>query len=451
MMARDGSSFMQGHKIQFKLRLNTIGDLSVTERCSQDGTKMKTKELIKGFASRIEVPDFTPTRQAGLNRLNEFVERAGEVYSRCRNYDLGPTNRANVSALSPWVRHRLITETEVLEAVLHAHDYKTAEPFINEVFWRAYFKGWLEQHPTVWPSYQSGLRRQIQSLEKDRNLAALYIDAVACQTGIDCFDAWTNELITTGYLHNHARMWFASIWIFTLRLPWELGADFFLRHLLDGDPASNTLAWRWVAGIQTKGRPYIARVANISKFTNRRFSPIHQINTNVFPIEEMDTHRRIQLSDAFAPEDVPSKFLLLLTEDDLNLASALPYTPVATLGAVATENRSPLLIGETAQQFSSTAMQNSCNSAPLVNYTAWSHAIVEACRQHNTKTVVTAYAPIGPTATAIKKTHADLAAADIKLIQVRRSFDTIAWRHSTKGFFAMKKAIPAILGALNIV
>ena len=203
----------------------------------------------------MDAPDFTPTRQAGLNRLNEFIERAGEVYSRCRNYDLGPRNRANVSALSPWIRHRLITETEVLEAVLQVHDFKTAEPFINEVFWRAYFKGWLEQHPTVWPSYQSDLRRQIRSLEKDRRLAELYTNAVAGQTGIDCFDTWANELITTGYLHNHARMWFASIWIFTLRLPWELGADFFLRNLLDGDPASNTLAWRWVAAFKQKGAP----------------------------------------------------------------------------------------------------------------------------------------------------------------------------------------------------
>ena len=411
---------------------------------------MKTKELIKNFASHIDAPDFTPTRQAGLKRLNEFVERAGEIYSRCRNYDLGPTNRANVSALSPWIRHRLITETEVLEAVLQRHDFKTAEPFINEVFWRAYFKGWLEQHPTVWTSYQSDLRRQIRSLEKDRRLTENYMNAVAGQTGIDCFDAWADELVTTGYLHNHARMWFASIWIFTLRLPWELGADFFLRNLLDGDPASNTLAWRWVAGIQTKGRPYIARVSNISKFTNRRFSPIHQINTTVSPIEEIGTHLRVQLLDAVAPNDVPSKFLLLLTEDDLNLASALPHNPIATLGAVVTKNRSPLLLGEAAQQFASDAMQNSCNRAPLRDNRTWSQAIIEACRQHYTTTVVTAYAPIGPTATAIKKTHADLAAAGINLIQVRRSFDTIAWRHSTKGFFAMKKAIPSILKALNI-
>ena len=92
-------------------------------------------------------------------------------------------------------------------------------------------------------------------------------------TGIDCFDAWARELVATGYLHNHARMWFASIWIFTLRLPWELGADFFLRHLIDGDPASNTLSWRWVAGLQTAGKTYLATAENIARFTGGRFAP----------------------------------------------------------------------------------------------------------------------------------------------------------------------------------
>ena len=66
------------------------------------------------------------------------------------------------------------------------------------------------------------------------------------------------ELKETNYLHNHARMWFASIWIFTLDLPWQLGAEFFMKHLYDGDAASNTLGWRWVAGIQTQGKNYLA-------------------------------------------------------------------------------------------------------------------------------------------------------------------------------------------------
>ena len=68
-------------------------------------------------------------------------------------------------------------------------------------------------------------------------------------------------------------MWFASIWIFSLGLPWTLGADFFLRHLVDGDPASNTLSWRWVAGLHTRGKTYAARAENIARYTEGRFHP----------------------------------------------------------------------------------------------------------------------------------------------------------------------------------
>ena len=75
------------------------------------------------------------------------------------------------------------------------------------------------------------------------------------------------------------------IWVFELNLPWVAGADFFLRHLLDGDPASNTLSWRWTAGLHTKGKKYIATAANIEKFTNGRFSvsenPLKKVSINL--------------------------------------------------------------------------------------------------------------------------------------------------------------------------
>jgi deoxyribodipyrimidine photo-lyase len=103
-----------------------------------------------------------------------------------------------------------MTKTEVLGAVLKAHDFQKAERFVYEIFWRTYFKGWLEQHPTVWPGYQAGLLRQIKSVDKDRRLAANYAAAMAGETGIECFDAWADELVATGYLHNHARMWFGQ-------------------------------------------------------------------------------------------------------------------------------------------------------------------------------------------------------------------------------------------------
>jgi len=216
---------------------------------------------------------WVPTRQAALDRLDAFLPAAGRAYAARRNFDLGPDDRSNVSALSPFVRHRLILEQEIVAATLERHRFSAAERFIQEVFWRTYFKGWLEQRPQVWTRYREDCAGLFDQLERDGALERRYAEAVEGRTGIDCFDAWAGELVGTGYLHNHTRMWFASIWIFTLDLPWQLGADMFYRHLLDGDPASNTLSWRWVGGLHTRGKTYLARASNIARYTNGRFNP----------------------------------------------------------------------------------------------------------------------------------------------------------------------------------
>ncbi len=209
----------------------------------------------------------TPTRAAGLDALRAFVPHAGADYRRDRNHDTGPA-RTNVSGLSPYIRHRLVTEQEVVDAVLERHSLHTAEKFVQEVFWRTYWKGWLEQRPEVWRRYREEVRDLLAG-----DLPAHYEDVVAGRSGIEAMDAWVRELVETGYLHNHTRMWFASIWVFTLELPWQLGADFFSRHLLDGDAASNTLSWRWVAGLQTRGKTYLATTENIARYTDGRFAP----------------------------------------------------------------------------------------------------------------------------------------------------------------------------------
>ena len=214
-----------------------------------------------------------PSRAEGLRRLEAFLPRAGRRYAETRNYDQGPEAHDNVSTLSPWIRHRLVTEAEVIRAVRARHRFRAAEKFIQEVCWRTYWKGWLEMRPAVWAAYRAEVESGLAALDDDSGLRESWQSAVEGRTGIACFDAWAGELVSTGYLHNHARMWFASIWIFTLKLPWALGADFFLRHLLDGDPASNTLSWRWVAGLHTRGKTYLARPGNIETYTRGRFCP----------------------------------------------------------------------------------------------------------------------------------------------------------------------------------
>ncbi|MGY3448871.1 FAD-binding domain-containing protein [Bradyrhizobium sp. USDA 4353] len=183
------------------------------------------------------------TREAGLAQLQAVLPRLGRAYAAGRNHDHGPGRPQAVSGLSPWIRRRLVTEEEVVRAAVAAHG-GAADKFVEEVIWRSYFKGWLERRPQVWAQYVQGRDTDLARLAADGALQARVAAAEAGRTGLDCFDAFAQELVATGTLHNHARMWFASLWIFTLRLPWRLGADFFLRHLLDGDPASNTLGWR---------------------------------------------------------------------------------------------------------------------------------------------------------------------------------------------------------------
>ena len=145
--------------------------------------------------------------------------------------------------------------------------------------WRTYWKGWLELRSGVWDDYLIDLKKIKEEFRDSED----YLNAVKGKTKIECFNEWVNELKTYNYLHNHTRMWFASIWIFTLNLPWQKGAEFFMKHLYDGDAASNTLSWRWVAGLQTKGKHYVAQSWNISKFTNNKYKNV-KLNENALPV-----------------------------------------------------------------------------------------------------------------------------------------------------------------------
>ncbi|MEO1748971.1 MAG: FAD-binding domain-containing protein, partial [Pseudomonadota bacterium] len=266
--------------------------------------------------------DFEPTRRAGLARLKYFLPSVGAKYRNERNHDYGPANRSNVSALSPWIRHRLITEEEVCAGVLEHFALSSTEKFVQEVMWRTYWKGWLELRPSAFDIYQADLETALEVAQANGAIRRDYNAAVQGNTGIDCFDAWAKELVETGYLHNHARMWFASIWIFTLQLNWTLGADFFYRHLLDGDPASNTLSWRWVAGLQTLGKNYVARASNIRKFTDGRFNPTG-LNENAEALPG-EPHGKPSLLEPMRPLPSNQKAYLLFNEDECH-AEQLNY------------------------------------------------------------------------------------------------------------------------------
>ena len=125
--------------------------------------------------------------------------------------------------------------------------------------WRTYWKGWLELRPSVWTDFLIELKKIKEEFQNNQT----YKNAIEGKTNVECFNYWVNELKENNYLHNHTRMWFASIWIFTLNLPWQLGAEFFMQHLYDGDAASNTLGWRWVCLLYTSPSPRDATLSRM--------------------------------------------------------------------------------------------------------------------------------------------------------------------------------------------
>ena len=259
--------------------------------------------------------NFETSRAKAIEKLDRFVERNLSDYSKLRNFDFGPDKRSNVSCLSPYITHGVLNEVEIIKKSLAKYSFNKNEKFIQEVLWRTYWKGWLELRPSVWSDYIISLNSIRDKYKEDIN----YLKAIEGKTNIECFDEWVKELKTHNYLHNHTRMWFASIWIFTLDLPWQLGAEFFLKHLYDGDAASNTLGWRWVAGIQTQGKHYLASEWNIKKFTNNRFQNI-KLNENAPPKMADKTYSIV--NNNFINPEINEDKTLIIFENNLSFETS---------------------------------------------------------------------------------------------------------------------------------
>ncbi|MDB4221115.1 DNA photolyase-like protein [Amylibacter sp.] len=399
---------------------------------------------------------FIPTREAGLKRLKEFAPLAGETYSNERNFDFSSTKKNSVSALSPWIKHRLITEEEVLIEILKYHSPHSAMKFIQEVFWRGYFKGWLEQHPTVWSHHNEKLIKEYTKLENNKFIKENYMSAINGETGIECFDFWCEQLKSTGYLHNHVRMWFASIWVFTLKLPMELGADFFMLYLIDADAASNTLSWRWVSGLHTKGKAYAARASNIEKFTNGQFNPSGQLVEDISPLTENIVHPLVSLPQL--DKSIQKDAVLLVTEEDCSPETSLETKDFEVeILPLYLEKKYPRWIqpNNSVRFFSNTAVQNTCQrlgqlGVEKIDKTKWTDTILEASDRLGTKNIIIPKVPVGAVKSKLRKVKKNLAEHDIYIYEHYKNYDMYTWQHASKGFFKLKKQIPNILHQLGL-
>lgn len=404
------------------------------------------------------------TRTAGLERLADFLPAAGKNYSQNRNTDFGPDAQQATSLLSPHVRHRLVTEQEIVAHVLKKFGPNGAEKFVQEVVWRTYWKGYLELRPTLWEDYCYERTEIWARYEIDGELRARVDEALEGRTGIECFDAWVSELKEHNWLHNHTRMWFASIWVFTLDLPWELGADFFYHHLLDGDAASNTLSWRWVAGQHTAGKAYLATPSNIERFTSGRFTPgQRQLADDTGRLDEYDKLPAQELDlPLFAQDDQP--FALLIHNDDCmpdNLD--IKWDRLTHIITVATEHKRTALPltgheGGAAQpvlDFEKIALRDAADrvaelAGKPVHHLDDAGGLEALVAAEAISTIITPTIPQGTARDALRPALTALQDGGTRIHPATRTWDRTIWPHATAGFFKIKKKLPNLLGQMGM-
>ena len=377
---------------------------------------------------------FEASRAKALNQLNNFIDNGLAEYSKFRNFDFGPEKRTNISCLSPYITHGIINEKEVIQKALSKFSFSKNEKFIQEVLWRTYWKGWLELRPNVWTDYLVELNQIKKEFQNNKN----YLSAIEGETDIECFNEWVNELKENNYLHNHTRMWFASIWIFTLELPWQLGAEFFIQNLFDGDAASNTLGWRWVAGVQTQGKHYLASEWNIKKFTNNRFQNI-KLNENAPPKISEKSYQIIK-QDFTNPQNIEEKNLLIF---DNNLSFEITDFKEKNFKKIylvsnKNENRS-IKLSEKLVKFKSQLIED--QGQRLKNQSI-DFQLIDISEVANIENCYGLYPAVGESLDYLNSN-------DINVSFLYRSLDQLAWQYCNKGFFNFKNYIPKIVSTLS--
>ena len=365
-----------------------------------------------------------------LADFGDYCDNHLSFYSKNRNFDLGNPHE-NVSKLSPYLRRRLVSENDVLQIALKKHSLSSLEKFIQEIFWRTYWRGWLEMRPGVYKEY---LNTKVET-----NLPG--------KTGIKCFDHWTEELIETGYLHNHARMWYASIWIYTLKNSWVSGANFFRDYLVDWCPASNTLGWRWVAGLQTRGKIYVAKADNIRLFTNGRFFPKGELNESpIFDDSLWKDHERSCNISYIKPnfstlEDIG----VVINKNDLSFNRYLSEENINFKGCIFHDPEYQPTKSVFVKKFETGLIEQLCLELPEYYFCQTKGSLINWARSQKLKYLIFPFETVGNKYFTTSDFINELRSHNIETIFHMRAWDKYAFPFASKGFFPFKKNISDLL------
>ena len=208
-------------------------------------------------------PAFPASVAAALARIDAIQPRE---YARTRNHLDGAVTR-----LSPYLTHGFIDVPQVIERLSQRCRIEPEDKFVFELAWREYF-----HH--LWRHWGEDIFTDRRPPPAAHYSPAMPVDVLEGRTGVPVIDQAVRALYATGYLHNHARMWLASYVVHLRKTSWRAGADWMYSHLLDGDLASNTLSWQWVAGTLT-GKPYLFNAGNVERYAPEWASPGTAIDT----------------------------------------------------------------------------------------------------------------------------------------------------------------------------
>mgnify|MGYP001191256701 CR=1 FL=1 len=362
-------------------------------------------------------------------RWKSFLDKKIKDYGSKRNYDYGPLQESSVSKISPFISHRVLFEYQLIKEIKQKFKVHNVNKFIEEVYWRIYWKGCLENKPCIWENF---IDSDIGDFDKE-----IYFQALNGKTNISYFNSWVKELKTYNYLHNHTRMWFASTWIFNLGLPWELGAKFFFKHLYDGDAASNLLSWRWVAGLQTKGKRYLFSPQNLKKFSNGRFCVDNISNKDIYPRDDFDL---VLFNEIYQSDFNQSSDFLIMFDNDLHLDSLKNliknYKKVFLI--FLDDDDRIIKISDSVRQFKQNLIKEFSKEFENVDLVS-SKKLINKLQQISSLDLL--YPSIGENYDFIKQFQKNNQVSFKKLV---RPEDLYAWKFAKKGFFKFKENIPLI-------
>lgn len=186
----------------------------------------------------------------------ERIEAVDPIkYAQTRNYANG-----RITYLAPYLSRGVISLPQVLKSVLKkGYSIKAAEKLIQELAWREYYQ-------RVWQAKQNAIWEDLKQIQSDVVHRSMIDSVVNATTGISSIDAGIKNLYATGYLHNHIRMYLASIVCNIGKAHWRNPSKWMYYYLLDGDMASNNCSWQWVAGAFSS-KKYYCNQENINKYT----------------------------------------------------------------------------------------------------------------------------------------------------------------------------------------